>query len=183
MKSLQGYFLIATPKMPDPRFREQVIYICSHDNEGAMGLVINSPMSDVSLADVFAQFSLPLPDAPLPPVYYGGPVEMSTAFVLYAGDYETPACMEIDHAVRLSRDPVILEDIARGAGPESYLFILGYAGWAPGQLEEELGMDGWLTLPGSELVLFHTPDELKWKMAAQSYGIDIALFGDVIGTA
>lgn len=183
MESLQGYFLIATPKMPDPRFHEQVVYICTHDDAGAMGLVVNRPLPDLTLADILLQFNLPVPSSPLPPVYYGGPVETSTAFILYSNEYTAPSSMTVSDTVSLSRDPAILDDISMGRGPASYLFLLGYAGWAPGQLEAELGLDGWLTLPGDDQVLFHPADEMKWRMAAQIFGIDIAVFGDVIGTA
>lgn len=85
--------------------------------------------------------------------------------------------------VILSRDPSILKDIAADKGPAHYIFALGYAGWAPDQLEHELSDNGWLTLPGNDEILFATPDELKWKAAAQTYGIDIALYGDITGTA
>lgn len=183
MDCLQGNFLIATPQMPDPRFREQVIYICAHSDEGAMGLVVNNPLPDLTLADILRNADLPVPARALPPVYMGGPVELENAFILYSSDYQAATCMEVSGSVHLSRDPKILQDIALGRGPKNYIFLLGYAGWAPGQLENELKVDGWLTLPAEDEVLFHTPDEIKWKKAAQRYGINISLFGDVVGNA
>lgn len=183
MKSLQGYFLIATPKMPDPRFQEQVVYLCAHNEDGAMGLVINRPIPDIHLADILISFGLSAGENELPAVYLGGPVETNTAYILYSAEYQAPTYLEVSPTTRLTREPVVLEDIAKGCGPCNYLFLLGYAGWAPGQLENELRMDGWLTLPADDEVLFATPDNLKWQKAAQKFGIDIAVFGDVVGRA
>jgi putative transcriptional regulator len=183
INSLQGQFLIATSQMPDPRFQEQVIYICAHTEEGAMGLIINQPIPNVSMTDILRSASITIPDLELPPVYSGGPVEMDTAFFLYSAEYQTPHYLEVSDTIRLSRDPEILQDIAEGRGPRKYIFLIGYAGWGPGQLENELGVNGWLALPAEEEVLFHTPDELKWQLAAKKHGIDIELYGDVIGSA
>ena len=183
MDSLQGNFLIATPQMPDPRFQEQVIYICSHtDSEGAMGLVVNYP-SAYSLSEIFKSANIDVADSDWPHIYIGGPVEVETAFFLYSSDYFTEQSLTISDDVSMSRNPQILNDIAKGGGPEHYLFVLGYAGWAPGQLESELKVNGWLTLPAEIDILFNTPDDLKWKKAAEKYGIDISLFSDQIGTA
>jgi putative transcriptional regulator len=183
MNSLQGQFLIATSQMPDPRFQGQVVYMCAHNEEGAMGLVINQPIPNVSMADILRSANIAVPELELPAVYMGGPVEMDSAFFLYSAEYETTHFLAISETVRLSRDPEILQDIASGHGPRKYIFLVGYAGWGPGQLENELGMNGWLALPAEEEVLFHTPDELKWQRAAKSHGIDIELYGDVIGSA
>ena len=182
MNSLQGYFLIATPKMPDPRFQGQVVYLCAHNEDGAMGLVINQPIPDIQLADILTSFGLSGSVDKLP-VYLGGPVETNTAYILYSAEYQAPSYLEVSPTTRLTRDPVVLEDIAKGCGPSKYLFLLGYAGWAPGQLENELRMNGWLTLPADDEVLFVTPDNLKWQKAAERFGIDIAVFGDVVGRA
>ena len=137
MSSLQGYFLIATPKMPDPRFQEQVVYLCAHNEDGAMGLVINQPIPDIRFADILSSFGLAACDGELPAVYLGGPVEPDTAYILYTAEYQAPSYLEISTTIRLTREPVVLEDIAKGQGPSQYLFLLGYAGWAPGQLEND----------------------------------------------
>lgn len=180
--SLKGTFLLATPQMPDPRFKEQIIYLCSHDDSGAMGFVINQP-SPHSLADIFTSVGLDAIDREWPPVYIGGPVEMEAAFFLYSADYVSEQCLEVDCGVRVSRNPQILHDIARGNGPLHFLFLLGYAGWGPGQLEAELGVNGWLSLPAETSILFDTPDRDKWQLAAQRFGIDILLFNDQVGSA
>ncbi|MBU0485572.1 MAG: YqgE/AlgH family protein [Proteobacteria bacterium] len=183
MESLQGNFLIATSRMPDPRFQRQVIYLCAHsEDEGAMGLVVNHP-SDHTLVEILRSVDMPVPDFPLPPIYYGGPVEMDAVFILFSADYEPKNYIEVVKNVRLSRDADILWDISRGIRPNHYLFFLGYAGWGPGQLENELAVNGWLTLPGDEEVLFEVPDARKWHESAIRHGIDISTFEDVIGSA
>ena len=181
--TLTGSFLISTQKMPDPRFEEQVIYICAHSHEGAMGVAINKPNPLFSLAEILRGANLPVPENPLPPIYIGGPVELESAFILYRSDYRTDYQLEISPTISLSRETRVLEDIARCKGPEKYLFILGYAGWGPGQLEQELVEDGWLMVPADDHVIFDVPDEEKWRTAAMLYGIDISVFGDVVGNA
>lgn len=147
-----------------------------------MGLIINQP-TGFSLAEVMAGAEIALPSQPLPPVYLGGPVEMEAGFFLYSSDYACPHFVEVTENIHLSRDVEILRDIARGRAPVDYLFALGYSGWGPGQLEAELSEDCWLVLPGDYQVIFRTPDQRKWKQAASLGGIDIAIFGDVIGSA
>lgn len=183
MESLQGNFLISTAKMPDPRFREKLIFMCGHTQEGAIGLVVNNPLPDVRLDEILKSADIPVPDIELPPVYVGGPVEMGSGFILYTADYQAESQLQVSATVCLSSDPKILQDIALNKGPSSYLFLLGYAGWGPGQLENELTDNGWLTLPGEDDVIFHTPDSQKWKVAAQRFGIDITTYGDIVGSA
>ena len=183
MESLQGQFLISTRQMPDPRFQEQVIYMCAHNEEGAMGVVVNNPSPEITLLDVLHGAGLPVPGGALPPVYIGGPVGNDAGFILYRGREEGYACMLVTDDIYLSRDMHLLEAIARGTEPDEYIFVLGYAGWGPNQLETELMDNGWLTVPASAGVLFHTADEDKWRMAAFKHGIDISVFGDVIGYA
>ncbi len=184
MESLQGKFLIATPQMPDPRFARQVIYICSHTEEGALGLAINQPCQ-YSLDEILrtAQIDISCDVGSWPRIYTGGPVEPDTAFFLYSSDYIADQYLEVSDGVHISRDPGILNDISRGVGPKNYLFVLGYAGWSPGQLDAELATNGWLALPGGRDILFETLDHLKWEKAAEKYGIDIALFNDEVGRA
>ncbi len=183
MESLKGSFLIATPQMSDPRFQKQVVYICAHsDEEGAMGLVVNHP-SPHNLADILRGAELAVPDILLPQVYLGGPVELESAFFLYTAKYETENYIAVSENVRISRDVEILRDISNAILPPDFIFLIGYSGWAPGQLEHELTDNGWLTLPADEDVLFSTQDDLKWQKAAERYGIDISIFGDVVGSA
>jgi putative transcriptional regulator len=183
MESLQGSFLISTSKMPDPRFREKLIYMCGHTEEGAIGLVVNNPLPDITLDEILINANIPVPDFELPPVYIGGPVEMESGFILYTADYHAKDKLQVSPTVCLSSDPQILHDIVLHNGPENYLFLLGYSGWGAGQLESELTDDGWLILPADDNIIFQTPDSMKWKVAAHNFGIDISTFGDVIGNA
>ncbi len=181
--SLVGSFLVSTPQMPDPRFEEHVIYVCAHNAEGAMGVSVNRPNHLFSLAEILQGANLPIPDKKLAPVHIGGPVDLESAFILYRSDYTTEHQLDISRTVSLTREIKVLEEIARGEGPATYLFILGYTGWGPGQLENELVNNGWLILPANDSIIFNMPDEQKWKAAAMEYGIDIATFDDVIGNA
>lgn len=168
--------------MPDPRFKEQVIYICAHNDDGAMGVVINRP-SPINLKDVLNNTDIPIPDMALPHVYMGGPVDTEAGFILHSGDYVSQHRLEISANIFLSRDLRALSDIAMGSGPENYLFLLGYAGWDKGQLENELLDNGWLTLPADLEILFKTPDHEKWRMAAAGHGINIATISNITGNA
>ena len=183
MEDLSGHFLISTPQMPDERFREQVIYLCAHNEEGAMGVVINNPHPEISMIEVLACANIPIPEDPLPPVYMGGPVERDAGFILYQSENPMRKSMQITSTVALSRDSGLLAKISAGKGPQDFLFMLGYAGWASGQLERELMDNSWLTVPADLDVLFHTPDHSKWKKAAFRFGIDISMFSDVVGNA
>ncbi|RMD58389.1 MAG: YqgE/AlgH family protein, partial [Nitrospirae bacterium] len=116
-------------------------------------------------------------------VYFGGPVEMYRGFCLHSSDYKNDESIEIDKNIYLTANKSIILDIAKSGGPEDMLFLLGYSGWAPGQLEYEISANGWLVVPSDEKVIFKTPDELKWKMAAMNHGIDITIMGGQAGTA
>jgi len=183
MESLQGSFLISTSKMPDPRFQEKLIYMCGHNDDGALGLVVNNPLPGVTLDEILRSADIPVPEFLLPPVYIGGPVEVGSGFILYSADYQAESQLEVSSTVCLSSNPEILRDIAENRGPKHYMFLFGYAGWGPGQLENELTDNGWLTLPAADNIIFNTPDSEKWRIAAQKYGIDITTFGDVVGSA
>lgn len=183
MESLTGQFLVSTPHMPDPRFQEQVIYLCAHSEAGAMGLAVNQVHPHMTLHDVLLGANLPLTTGPAAPVYLGGPVEPEAGFILFYSETPLRFSMKVQPSVFVSRDARLLEDIAKGAGPEHFLFLLGYAGWGPGQLENELLDNGWLVVPGNLEVIFNTPAASRWKRAATSVGIDIVQLGNIVGNA
>ncbi len=184
MESLQGNFLVATNQMHDPRFLKCVIFICFHDStDGAMGLVVNQPLGGFSMGDVFKIFDMDVADSPLPPVYFGGPVDVESAFILHSDDYTSGLSEQLIDQVYLSRDPNLLVDVVNGKGPDHFIFALGYAGWGPGQLEQELCGEGWLTLPAEAGDLFLLPAESMWKEITAKYGIDINLYTDIPGNA
>lgn len=181
MKSLQGKFLIATNQMVDQRFKETVILICSHDDQGALGLVLTSPYPEIGFADIFRSLNINYVDQLYPELYCGGPVGLDAFFVLLATDlYGSTPVME---SVFLGNDMQFLTYIAKGNDLTDMRFFLGYSGWGPGQLEEELGFDGWLVLPACAEDVFNTDPQGVWRMVTKKYGIDIDLFNDISGNA
>lgn len=155
---LTNQFLIATPYLADPRFEGSLTYICEHSDEGAMGLTINHPM-DLELGDLLSQLSME-GDAPKAPVYQGGPIQPERGFVLHRPPGQWQSSLALTDTLALSTSRDILSAIAGGEGPTDFLMVLGYAGWSPGQLEEELAGDAWLTCAADETILFdHEPAE------------------------
>lgn len=148
-----------------------------------MALVINQPNPFLTMDEILRGANLSVPGKKLPPVYNGGPVEPMTACILFSSDYVAEQQLAVSSTISLSREARLLEDIAREQGPEKYLFLLGYAGWGPGQLEQELMAEGWLVVPADDAIVFDIPDEEKWQRAALLYGIDISTYDDVVGNA
>ncbi len=177
-----GQFLIAMPGMMDPRFDQTVIYMCAHTEEGAMGLVINRPADDLDVASLLVKLgiideaaaAIELPESlRRQSVLVGGPVEPTRGFVLHSTDYFRPeGTLPISASVGLTATLEILKDMAQGRGPEHALLALGYAGWAPGQLESEMAQNAWLTCEADEDILFHTPLEKRYEKALARLGID-----------
>jgi putative transcriptional regulator len=181
---LTDHFLIAMPSMADPNFSRAVAYVCEHNDRGALGLVINRP-TDMTLGSLYERVSLPLAVTSLAdtPVYYGGPVQQDRGFVLHrpAGAWKSSLAVRGRVALTTSRD--ILEAIGAGSGPDQILVSLGYAGWAAGQLEHELGQNAWLTVPAREDIIFETEPGLRLAAAMQLIGVDYARLQDVAGHA
>jgi putative transcriptional regulator len=151
--SLAGQLLIAMPAMGDPRFERSVVYLCAHGEEGAMGLIVNKPVTELRFGTLLEQLGLPRPEKGGRDVrvHFGGPVEGGRGFVLHTGDYASDGgTMRIDEEVSMTATLDILRRIAAGDGPRSSMLALGYAGWGPGQLEREIGGNAWLTGPCQE---------------------------------
>ena len=149
-----------------------------------MGLIVNKPLLGVKFGDVCRQVGAPEPGSPVPPVYYGGPVSPENGFILHtgiSGDQENT--LRVSPSVYLSADRALLSAISEGHGPGQFLFALGYSGWGPGQLEDEIRDDGWLVVPADDPVIFDLPDDTKWKSAAQRNGINLDFFSISGGTA
>ncbi len=183
--SLTGKFLVSTPNMPDRRFARQVILICSHTpEEGAMGLAVNMPYGQISFADILGENATSSAKNEMIGLHLGGPVEPEAGFILFeTTGYSVKGEMRVTDTIAVSREKLILEDLALGRGPKRYLLLLGYAGWGVGQLEMELTRNGWLIVPASNDIVFHTENRNKWQAAAGAYGIDITLFDDEAGAA
>lgn len=182
--NLVGQLLVALPGMPDQRFSRAVIYIVTHGPEGTMGIIINKPQGNMHFADLLQQLDIPLSEnTPSLTVMNGGPVESGRGFVLHDEDFALASTMSVESGVSLTSTVDVLRAVAHGHGPSRYLVALGYAGWQPGQLEEELQGNGWLTVPADPSLIFSTDIESKWDMALAKVGATPALLSAHVGRA
>lgn len=184
MRSLMDHFLIAMPSMGDPNFNETVTYVCRHDAEGAIGIVVNRP-TDMRLEQVFEQLSLDVRarEQAMQPVLSGGPVNTDRGFVLHTSDSPFEATFEPAGKIKVTVSQDILVQMASGAGPDPAVVALGYAGWDAGQLESELVANAWLSVPADPGVVFDTPFEQRWSAAAGLLGVDIHQLTNYAGHA
>lgn len=182
--NLTDCFLIAMPNMVDPNFARSLTYVCEHNDQGALGLVVNKPI-DMTLAALLEQIDVHPGDPQLGrvPVHFGGPVQVDRGFVLHhpVGDWQSTLTVNGDIGLTTSKD--ILAAVGRGEGPEKLLVTLGYAGWAPGQLENELAQNAWLTVQARSEVIFDLPSEERLAAAMQLLGVDFARLSEQAGHA
>jgi putative transcriptional regulator len=171
--SLAGHLLVAMPNMSDPRFERAVIYVCAHGEDGAMGLMINKLVDQITFPEMLEQLGIDNSDvSDQIRVHFGGPVETGRGFVLHSTDYRQDSSMEVDSKVALTATVDILRDIAGGQGPRRSLLALGYAGWGPGQLDQEIQANGWLHVDPDEQLIFDTDLDDKWQRAIGKLGFD-----------
>ncbi|MDJ0826375.1 MAG: YqgE/AlgH family protein [Rhodobacter sp.] len=182
---LSGKLLIAMPGMGDPRFEKSVIFMCAHSADGSMGLIVNKPAPGLKMDDLLEQLDIPKGDGSRGVrVHFGGPVEHGRGFVLHSGDYETDdATLKVDARFGMTATLDILQDMAKGGGPMNRILALGYSGWGPGQLEEEIHRNGWLTCDASPEIVFDPDNDGKWIAALKSLGIDPLLLSAEAGRA
>ncbi|MGV6810200.1 MAG: YqgE/AlgH family protein [bacterium] len=183
--NLKNHFLIAMPSMSDPEFDHTVTLLCQQDQEmGSFGITINRPMN-ITLDDLFTQLDIPLENDALKKInaVVGGPVQPEQGFIIHTTDKQWESTLAISDQLAVTSSRDILEDIALNKGPERFIFALGCAGWAPGQLEDEMKENTWLTVPVDQRILFDTPFSQRWKGAAHNLGIDINLISDTVGHA
>ncbi len=182
--NLTNHFLLAMPGLEDGHFGGSVVFVAEHSTKGALGLVINRPM-ELDLRQLFERIDLRLEIAPLAgrPVFFGGPVQTDRGFVLHqpVGDWNSTVTVSPQLGLTSSRD--VLEAVARGEGPDRLLVTLGYAGWGPGQLEEELGRNAWLTVEADPDLIFDTPVDQRMSRAFGLLGIDPAFLSSSAGHA
>jgi putative transcriptional regulator len=173
---LEGKLLIALPGMSDPRFEKSVIFMCAHSVEGAMGIMVNKPVAGLSFHDLMRKLELGVTGAtPNFPVLYGGPVETGRGFVLHSGDYESSeATLPVSDDISLTATLDILRAMGEGKGPAQAIFALGYAGWSPGQIEDEIRSNGWVHCDCDPMILFNTETDAKWATALGRLGIDVS---------
>ena len=182
--NLTHHFLIAMPAMADPNFAHTLTYVCNHDKDGALGLVVNRP-TDMTLSALFEQIELPLAGEALraTPVHYGGPVQGDRGFVLHRplGNWTSTLAISDDMGLTTSKD--VLAALGRGDGPHDILVSLGYAGWSAGQLEHELGQNAWLTVEADADLLFGMPADQRLSAALNLLGIDFSRLSEDVGHA
>lgn len=202
MNSLENHLLIAMPSLGDPYFNKTVTYICEHNEEGAMGLIINLPVN-ITLSDLLKQIE-PEDDAEAQVVesskedvvnatditnsleqlvLSGGPISQQRGFVLHSSQSGWSSSLALSKELMITTSKDILLALGTQKAPEKFIVTLGYAGWGPGQLEEELQANSWLTTPVDSEILFNTPIELRWKKATEKLGIDLAHLSSDIGHA
>jgi putative transcriptional regulator len=182
---LTGQFLIAMPSMADPNFDRTVTYICEHNDDGALGIIINRPTA-LSLGEILVQMDLKTEDAALAsqPVLQGGPVQPERGFVIHDEDGESfGSTLAVPNGLRVTTSRDILVSLAEGHGPPRAVIALGYAGWGPGQLEAEMVANAWLTVPAAPDIIFSVPYARRWESAAALLGVSIASLSPEAGHA
>lgn len=182
---LTGKLLIAMPSMEDQRFARSVIYICSHDSEGTMGLIVNKPTPAITFDALMDQLSIEVSrDTSELGVYFGGPVEHGRGFVLHSADYATGDGTTMSHrGIAMSATVEVLQDLAAGTGPSAALLTLGYAGWGAGQLRDEVNQNAWLTCDATHELVFDQPSDDKWDAALASLGVSAEMLSSTAGSA
>ncbi len=182
--NLTGHFLIAMPAMADPNFAKTVTYICEHNEKGALGVVVNRP-TDMTLEGLFEQVDIPLESPRLRalPVHYGGPVQVDRGFVLHKPIGSWQSTLQVRNDIGLTTSKDILTALGQGGGPEQVLITIGYAGWAAGQLENEIRQNAWLTVDADAVTLFDLAPEARLDGALQLLGIDLSRLSEQAGHA
>ncbi len=187
--NLTGQFLIAMPSMSDPRFSQTITFICSHSEDGAMGIVLNRPTKH-SIADLLKQIQLDPTPSPILKnhVFEGGPVQQERGFVLHVPHLEYDSTIQINESIALTTSKDILEAAAKNEAPKKMMVALGYAGWSPGQLEEEMGLNAWLNIEAKQNeslhhIIFDAPSHDRLNIAMQIMGLNMSNLSDVAGHA
>jgi putative transcriptional regulator len=182
--SLAGHLLIATPSVEDFCFNRSVIYLCSHTDTGAMGVMVNYPVKDLKMDQIYEQLDIEQDTLTKDfPIHFGGPVEANRGFIIHSSDYADEGSLIDMNGISVSASLSLLKAIASGKGPQSGMLVLGYAGWSPGQLEEEIEAGSWMVVPATKELVFETINETKWDEAIATLGIDMGHFSGDIGHA
>jgi len=180
----EGQMLVAMPQMSDTRFSRTVIYLCAHSADGAMGLVVNRLIESITFPDLLEQLNVDtVPAVDQIRVHFGGPVESGRGFVLHSDDYMQDTTLMIQEGVALTATLDVLRAMADGTGPRRSMLALGYAGWAPGQLDAEIQANGWLNVSADQDLIFGSNLDGKWNLALDKLGINLSALSSVAGRA
>lgn len=180
---LEGQLLIATPAVQDSCFARSVIYMCAHNASGAMGIIINYPVENLDIKEILDQLEINGAHARTLPVHFGGPVEANRGFVVHSAEYASSESLIQQNGIAVTASINVLQEIAKGHGPKQGMLVLGYAGWSPGQLEQEIETGSWMVVPASKQLVFDTDNETKWNVAISTLGIDMGHYSTDVGHA
>jgi len=182
--SLTGHFLIAMPSLNDGFFNQAVTYICEHDENGSFGIIINQ-QTDITLKQIAKEMAIESEtnDNDEQPVFIGGPVDQGRGFIIHRPTGNWQSSLKVDNNVALTTSKDILQAIVNNEGPKDNIVALGYAGWAAGQLDNEMANNTWLSCPADEDIIFNTPVAERWKAAAKLIGVDLSLMSNDTGHA
>lgn len=185
MNSFKNHFLIAMPALMDPHFFRSVTYLCEHNEQGALGIVINQPLHHVRLGDILGQMGIKTeyPEIDNRIIFSGGPVHTERGFILHEKNKDWQSTLSVSDTIALTTSPDILHAISQNQGPNHSLIALGYAHWEPGQLEKEISENNWLYGPASDDIIFHVSVEYRWRAAAALMGVDVDRLSSDIGHA
>ncbi len=185
MHFLKNHILISMPHMQDPYFGRAVVFLCEHNKEGAMGLIMNKPFEDLELEGLFSNFFDDQDDIlkVVPKIYFGGPVMVERGVVLHNSEYKIDGSIRISDEFSMTSSKAILQDISRKSGPSQFRLVLGHSGWSQGQLEREIENGDWLLQETSPDFIFNTPEDQMWKAATRLFGIDLNHFSGMGGQA
>ncbi len=182
--SLAGHLLISTPAIQGSFFTRSMVYLCAHNEEGAMGVIVNYPVENIRLTEIFDQLGIHAATKPRDlPVHFGGPVESNRGFIVHEAEYPAEGCLIAKDGIAVTASLSILQDLAEGKGPKNGMLVLGYAGWAAGQLESEIETGSWIIAPATRQLVFDTANDLKWNVAIASMGIDLGHLSTDVGHA
>lgn len=182
--SLAGHLLIATAAVDDSCFERSVIYMCAHNAEGAMGIIVNAPVAEVDIEGIFDQLNIRHNEhASHLPIHFGGPVEAHRGFVVHSAEHPVPDSIVCRDGIAVTANISVLHELAQGRGPAQSMLVLGYAGWSPGQLESEIEQGSWLVVPANKKLIFDTDNETKHAVALSTLGIDMGHLSSTVGHA
>lgn len=182
--SLAGHLLVATPVIQESCFSHALIYMCAHNEAGAMGVIINYAIDNVRISEILEQLEIASETRPRDiPVHFGGPVESNRGFVVHSNDYVSEESMIESNGIVVTASVSILQEIAQGKGPAQGMLVLGYAGWSPGQLEAEIEGGSWIVVPATAQLVFDTDNDTKWNVAVSTLGFDMGNFSTHVGHA